>query len=53
MGDVAALAEIASDLASRSREFAPYQSRIARLAGDFDLDGVLELAGSLESQSRS
>ena len=52
MGDVGALAEIASDLASRAREFAPYESRIARLADDFDLDGVLALAGELEDAER-
>jgi hypothetical protein len=52
VGDVGALLEIARDLTSRAPEFLPYQRRIERLAGEFDLDGVSSLAGELEAGAR-
>jgi two-component system, sensor histidine kinase and response regulator len=48
MGDVSSLAGIADEMASRCKDFAPYQSRIAQLADDFDFDGILALANDLE-----
>jgi two-component system, sensor histidine kinase and response regulator len=48
MGDVSGLAAIATEMASRSQDFAPYQGKIAKLADDFDFDGILELANDLE-----
>ena len=47
MGDVSSLMAIADDFLSRSAEFAPYQAKIAQLADDFDLDGILALANDL------
>jgi CheY-like chemotaxis protein len=52
MGDVSAVVEIARELVSRSRDFMPYQQRITRLADDFDIEGVLALAGDLETGAR-
>ena len=48
MGDVSGLTAIAEEMASRSRNFAPYQSRIAQLTDDFDFEGILGLANDLE-----
>ncbi|MCX5880406.1 MAG: Hpt domain-containing protein, partial [Deltaproteobacteria bacterium] len=48
MGDVSGLTAIAEDMASRSRNFAPYQRRIAQLTDDFDFEGILGLANELE-----
>jgi HPt (histidine-containing phosphotransfer) domain-containing protein len=50
LGDVSGLAAICSELASASEAFAPYAAKVARLADDFDFDGVLKLAGELEKQ---
>jgi CheY-like chemotaxis protein/HPt (histidine-containing phosphotransfer) domain-containing protein len=50
MGDVSALTEIAEELAARSKDFAPYQGRIAQLADDFDFEGILGLANDLEKR---
>ena len=48
MGDVSGLTAIAEEMASRCKDFVPYQSRIAQLADDFDFDGILALANDLE-----
>jgi two-component system, sensor histidine kinase and response regulator len=48
MGDVSGLKAIAEEMASRSKDFAPYQSRIFQLADDFDFEGILQLASDLE-----
>ena len=50
MGDVSGLAAICSELAATSEAFAPYAAKVARLADDFDFDGVLKLAEELEKQ---
>ncbi len=51
MGDVSGLTAIADEMASRSKDFAPYRSRIIQLADDFDFDGILALAKDLEAVS--
>ncbi len=48
LGDVSGLAAVCSELAARSEAFGPYGERVARLADDFDFDGVLALAEELE-----
>jgi PAS domain S-box-containing protein len=48
LGDVSGLAAICSELTAQSEAFAPYAARVARLADDFDFDGVLKLAEELE-----
>jgi CheY-like chemotaxis protein len=53
LGDVSGLAAICSELASASEAFAPYAAKAARLADDFDFDGVLKLARELEKQGAS
>jgi len=53
LGDVSALADICSDLTAKSDAFAPFATRVARLAGDFDFDGVLKLAEELTMTSNS
>ena len=52
MGDASALTAIAEEMASRSRNFAPYQIRIAQLTDDFDFEGILELANDLEKMPK-
>ena len=47
LGDVSALADICGDLTAKSDAFVPYATRVARLAGDFDFDGVLKLTEEL------
>ena len=47
LGDVSGLAAIAEELTSRSPNFAPYRDRIAKLADDFDFDGILALVKEL------
>ena len=51
MGDVSGLAAIADEMASRCKDFAPYQGRIAQQADDFDFDGILSLAAELEKMA--
>ena len=53
MGDVSGLAAICSELAATSEAFAPYAAKVARLADDFDFDGVLKLAEEMEKQGAS
>ena len=48
IGDVGALSTIAADLEARSADFRPLSQRLAGMADDFDLDGVLKLADELE-----
>jgi PAS domain S-box-containing protein len=48
IGDLSGLATIGEEMAARSDAFAPYQSKIAQLADDFDFDGIIELAAGLE-----
>jgi len=47
MGDMSGLTAIAEEMASRSEVFAPYQSKIAQPADDFNFEGILELANDL------
>jgi len=49
MGDVSALTEISEEMAARSKDFAPYFGRIARMKDDFDFEGILGLADGLEN----
>ncbi len=48
MGDVSALTEISEEMAVRSKDFAPYLSRIVRMKDNFDFEGILGLADDLE-----
>ena len=50
LGDVSGLAAICSELTVKSEAFSPYAARVARLADDFDFDGVLKLTEALEKQ---
>jgi PAS domain S-box-containing protein len=50
VGDVSGLAAICSELTAKSEAFAPYAAKVARLADDFDFDGVLKLTEALEKQ---
>ena len=50
LGDVSGLAAICSELTAKSEAFSPYAARVARLADDFDFDGVLKLTEALEKQ---
>jgi two-component system sensor histidine kinase/response regulator len=52
LGDLSAVGEIADDLAGRAPAFGPYRERVARLAADFDLDGVSALAEELEAEAK-
>jgi hypothetical protein len=52
MGDVSALMAIAREMASRSRDFAPYQARIAQMTDAFNFEGILRLADDLEKIQR-
>jgi CheY-like chemotaxis protein len=53
LGDVSGLAAICSEFAATSEAFAPYAAKVARLADDFDFDGVLKLAEEMEKQGAS
>jgi HPt (histidine-containing phosphotransfer) domain-containing protein len=48
LGDLAQLTQIASDLSDRKDSSSHYGEEISRLADDFDFDGLLELANTLE-----
>jgi signal transduction histidine kinase/DNA-binding response OmpR family regulator/HPt (histidine-containing phosphotransfer) domain-containing protein len=48
LGDVSGLAAICSELTAKSEVFAPYAARVARLAADFDFDGILKLVDAFE-----
>jgi len=50
LGDVSGLAAICSELTAQSETFAPYAARVARLADEFDFDGVLKLTEEFEKQ---
>ena len=49
MGDVTELASIAEALKKRSESCLPISNQIVKLAEDFDFDGILQLAGDLDS----
>jgi HPt (histidine-containing phosphotransfer) domain-containing protein len=51
MGDVSGMTAIAEEMASLSKDFAPYLSRIVQLTDDFDFEGILELADELNNMS--
>jgi CheY-like chemotaxis protein len=48
LGDLSGLAAVCNDLSAKSEAFVPYAARVARLADDFDFDGVVKLAQELE-----
>jgi CheY-like chemotaxis protein len=48
LGDMSGLATVCSELSAKSEAFAPYAIRVARLADEFDFDGVLKLTEELE-----
>jgi hypothetical protein len=49
MGDVTTLNSIAEELKDRSDSCIPITKRIVQLAENFDFDGILKLAGDLDS----
>jgi len=49
LGDVSGLAAICSELSVLSEAFVPYAVRVARLAEDFDFDGILKLVDELNN----
>jgi PAS domain S-box-containing protein len=48
LGDLGQLSQIASDLSARKDGSSRYAEEITRLADDFDFDGLLKLASTLE-----
>jgi HPt (histidine-containing phosphotransfer) domain-containing protein len=48
LGDVSGLAAVCSELTARIEAFGPYGERVARLADEFDFEGVLALTEELE-----
>jgi hypothetical protein len=48
LGDLEQLSQIASDLGAREEDTSFYMEEIRKLADDFDFDGLLELANTLE-----
>jgi HPt (histidine-containing phosphotransfer) domain-containing protein len=48
LGDMSGLAVICNELTAKSDVFAPYAARVARLADDFDFDGILKLVDEFE-----
>ena len=48
LGDLEQLSQIASDLSARKEDTSFYAEEIRRLADDFDFDGLLKLANTLE-----
>ena len=52
IGDVSELEAIAEEMASRSKDFTPYASRIVELTNDFDFEGIIALADDIEKTQR-
>jgi HPt (histidine-containing phosphotransfer) domain-containing protein len=52
IGDLEELSQIASDLSARKENTSFYVEEITRLAEDFDFDGLLRLAGTLEETDK-
>jgi two-component system, sensor histidine kinase and response regulator len=48
LGDVFGLAAVCSELSAKHEVFVPYAARVARLADDFDFDGILKLVDGFE-----
>ena len=48
IGDITDLISIADEIKSGFEPFEPYRDKIARMAEDFDFDGILQLADELE-----
>jgi CheY-like chemotaxis protein/HPt (histidine-containing phosphotransfer) domain-containing protein len=48
LGDLSGLASVCRELSAKSEAFAPCAARVARLADDFDFEGVVKLAEELE-----
>jgi HPt (histidine-containing phosphotransfer) domain-containing protein len=51
MGDVTEVVSIADEITSQAKGFSPYRAKIARLADDFDFDGILQLTDELENSA--
>jgi HPt (histidine-containing phosphotransfer) domain-containing protein len=51
LGDLEELSQIASDLSAREENTSFYVEEITRLADDFDFDGLVQLADSLEAST--
>jgi hypothetical protein len=49
---VSELEAIAEEMASRSKDFTPYASRIVELTNDFDFEGIIALADDIEKTQR-
>ena len=52
VGDVTELSEIATELAARTDGSSQYEAKIDRLAEDFDFDGLIQLADTIEKDSK-
>ena len=52
VGDVTELSEIATELSARTDGSSQYEAKIAQLAEDFDFDGLVQLADSIEKGSQ-
>ncbi len=52
VGDVAELSEIATELSARTDGSSQYEAKIAQLAEDFDFDGLVQLADTIEKGSQ-
>jgi hypothetical protein len=50
MGDMAALSELFSELKARDDAVSAYGEKIERLADEFDFDGLLTLANTLDKE---
>ncbi|MBW1869737.1 MAG: hypothetical protein JRI73_10715, partial [Deltaproteobacteria bacterium] len=52
VGDVTELSEIATELSARTDGSSQYEAKIGQLAEDFDFDGLVQLADSIEKGSQ-
>ena len=52
VGDVTELSEIATELAARTDGSSQYETKIRQLAEDFDFDGLVQLADTIEKDSQ-
>jgi HPt (histidine-containing phosphotransfer) domain-containing protein len=52
VGDVTELSEIATELSARTDGSSQYEAKIAQLAEDFDFDGLVQLADTIEKGSQ-
>jgi len=52
VGDVTELSEIATELAARTDGSSQYEAKIGQLAEDFDFDGLVQLADTIEEAAQ-